>query len=246
MKIDFTGQTVLITGATMGIGQITADLFAENGANLILTGIETDLIEKFNKEYEGSRKYFYVDFTKTDSIENLCRELDNFPRIDVLINNAGINIIDDFIETQEKHYDLIMNINVKGPYTLSKYIARRMKENNYGRIVNLASIWSKISRPKRALYTMSKNAVYGLTQTMAIELAQFNILVNAISPGFTLTELTARTNTKEEIEYLSSFIPIKRMAEPVEQAKTIAFLASNLNTYITGQNIAVDGGYTIV
>jgi len=247
MNINFNNRTVLITGATKGIGKVTAELFEKEGANLILTGVEKDLIEKLNDESDLSKKkYFYVDLSNSESINQFINELEQYDKIDVLVNNAGINIIDDFIDTKDADYELLMNINLKGPYLLSKYVARRMKEAGFGRIVNLASIWSVITRPKRAIYTMTKKAIHGMTQTMGVELAKHNVLVNAISPGFTLTELTLTTNTPEELEKISKLIPIERMANPIEQAKVIFFLCSELNTYIAGQNIVVDGGYSNV
>ena len=121
-----------------------------------------------------------------------------------------------------------------------------MKKNGYGRIVNITSIWSVITRPGRSIYTTAKFAIAGLTKTLAIELAEYNILVNSVGPGFTITELTATTNTSEEIKKITDIIPIKRMAQPIEIANTILFLCSDLNTYLTGQNIIVDGGYTNV
>ena len=103
-----------------------------------------------------------------------------------------------------------------------------------------------ITRQGRSSYTLSKNAITGLTKTLAIEWAQYNVLVNAVSPGFILTELTKSTNTPEQLLQLESQIPAKRMAEPIEIANVVAFLCSNMNTYLTGQNITVDGGYTNV
>jgi 3-oxoacyl-[acyl-carrier protein] reductase len=129
---------------------------------------------------------------------------------------------------------------------IGQYLAKIMKKQQYGRIVNVASIWSVITRPKRTIYTVSKNALIGLTKTMAIELAPYGITVNAISPGFTLTELTENTNTKEEIDKLSDQVPARRFANPEEIAEVILFLSSKENSYMTGQNIVVDGGFTNV
>jgi 3-oxoacyl-[acyl-carrier protein] reductase len=137
-------------------------------------------------------------------------------------------------------------INLFGPYKTLKIVGNKMINNNYGRIVNVASIWSVITRPGRSVYTTTKNAIIGITKTLSVEWASYNILVNAVSPGFTLTELTKNTNTEEQIKFLENTIPAKRMCQPIEQARIIAFLCSDLNTYMTGQNIVVDGGYTNV
>jgi 3-oxoacyl-[acyl-carrier protein] reductase len=121
-----------------------------------------------------------------------------------------------------------------------------MKKQKYGRVVNVASIWSKITKPGRTAYTISKNAIVGLTQTMAVELASHGVIVNAISPGFTLTELTESTLSTAEMDQLSGQLPIRRFAEPIEIARVIFFLTSKENSYMTGQNIVVDGGFTHV
>ena len=120
-----------------------------------------------------------------------------------------------------------------------------MKKNNWGRIINIASIWGSKSKKQRTSYTTSKSALIGMTKTMAIEYAQHNILINSVSPGFTDTELTSTILSKKQKEELINQVPIKRMAKPEEIANTVAFLCSNLNTYITGQDIIIDGGFTI-
>ena len=121
-----------------------------------------------------------------------------------------------------------------------------MIEKRWGRIVNVASIWSIITRPGRLSYSSSKMALLGINKTLGIEWAKHNVLVNCVSPGFTLTELTATTNTEEELKIIKNKIPQNRLAMPEEIAKTILFLSSELNTYITGQNITIDGGYTTI
>jgi len=141
---------------------------------------------------------------------------------------------------------MLNNINLKAPYLISREVSRTMKRNGYGRIVNITSIWSTITRPGRSLYALTKSGIVGLTRTLAVELAESNILVNAVAPGFTMTELTASTNTPEEIGKITGMIPIKRMALPEEIANLVLFLCSDLNSYLTGQNIVIDGGYTNV
>jgi 3-oxoacyl-[acyl-carrier protein] reductase len=121
-----------------------------------------------------------------------------------------------------------------------------MNENGFGRIVNITSIWSVISRPGRTLYSLTKWGIVGLTKTLSTELADKNILVNSVAPGFTKTELTESTNTLEERNTIKSLIPVRRFADPIEIANLVLFLSSDLNTYITGQNIVIDGGYTNV
>jgi 3-oxoacyl-[acyl-carrier protein] reductase len=121
-----------------------------------------------------------------------------------------------------------------------------MKKMNYGRIVNIASIWSIITKPGRAVYAATKSGLVGMTRAVAVDLAPYGILVNAVSPGFVNTELTKNTLSPEECESLSSQVPMGRFAEPEEIARTVLFLSSDWNTYLTGQNLVVDGGYACV
>jgi 3-oxoacyl-[acyl-carrier protein] reductase len=250
MKIDFTGKTALITGATRGIGKTIADCFYEAGANLILTGTkqsETDHLNKINRDNGiNNIKYIQADFSNTESTNNFLESISRYAQIDICVNNAGVNKINNFVDTTFDDFNWINTINLNVPYQILKVVGPKMLENNYGRVVNIASIWSVVTRPGRSIYTTSKNALVGLTKTLAVEWASKNVLVNAVSPGFTLTELTKTTNTPEQLMEIEQIIPAKRLAEPIEMARTIAFLCSDLNTYLTGQNITIDGGYTNV
>lgn len=250
MKIDFTNRTALVTGATRGIGKSVADCLLEAGANLILTGTikeEVDRLNADNKEHGILNiHYLQADFSNTDSADAFLKVLEQYPQIDICINNAGVNKIDEFIDATMNDFNWIHEINVKVPFQILKVVGPKMIAHNYGRIVNVASIWSVITRPGRSIYTLSKNALVGLTKTLAVEWASHNIMVNAVSPGFTLTELTKTTNSIEQLSAIEKIIPAQRMADPDEIAKVIAFLCSDLNSYLTGQNITIDGGYTNV
>ena len=247
ININFSGKTALITGATRGIGQAIADVFIEAGANVILTGTSQSDIDQLNSENEKKAiKWLMADFSTLDSINLFTNGLKNMKPIDICVNNAGINIIKPFDEVSNKEYDRLISVNLSAPFSIVQSIIPNMKKQNYGRIVNIASIWSQISKSGRSLYTTSKTGLVGFTKAIAVEYAQSNILVNAVSPGFTLTELTKQSLTKNEMKELSGQIPMERFAEPNEIAKTVLFLCSDLNTYITGQNITVDGGFTLV
>lgn len=251
MNIDLTGKTALITGGTMGIGAAIATEFCKSGAELILTGIEgEDYIEGLNndalKNEINNIHYIHVDFSDPVSIERFFIFLDSYKKIDVCINNAGTNRNNPLDKIISEDYDLLLAVNLKAPFLITQYVSKRMKEANYGRIVNIASIWSIKSRTGRTAYTISKSGIIGLTKTSSIELAPFNILVNAVSPGFTMTELTMKTLSEKEFEEFKSIVPVQRFAQPEEIAKLVLFLVSDLNTYITGQNIAIDGGFSNV
>lgn len=244
--MDFSNKVVLITGGTRGIGKAIADYLYECGATLLLTGTRQEQVDKLNAEETPRKIYLQVDFSDEKSLERFTARLKEFERIDVCVNNAGINIVEDFCDVPQEDYDKVYQINVVAPYKILKAVIPAMVKNGYGRVVNIASIWSVINRPGRSSYSISKNAVAGLTKSLAVEFAKDNVLVNAVSPGFTLTELTATTNTPEQIAELSAKVPAQRMAQPREIATVVAFLCSSLNSYLTGQNIVVDGGYTII
>ncbi len=247
VTIDLTGRNALITGATRGIGKAIAQLLFDAGATVIITGTKADEIERLQKDNISDRMhYFQVDFSSESSLSDFLNYINKLKAIDILVNNAGVNRINLNTETSAEDYDFLTNINLKAPYMICREVSKMMKRDNYGRIVNITSIWSSITRPGRSLYALTKTGIVGLTKTLSVELAEHNIMVNAVGPGFTLTELTATTNTAEEIEKISSVIPIRRMAQPIEIANLVLFLCSDLNTYLTGQNIIIDGGYTNV
>ncbi|MDR3696320.1 SDR family oxidoreductase [Mucilaginibacter sp.] len=247
VTIDLSDKVALITGGTRGIGKAIADRFLDAGASVILTGTKLDEISRLNNDKISDRiTYLQVDFSDQNSVDFFLSKIASYNKIDVLINNAGINKIALNTDTINGDFDLLNNVNVKGPYMLCREVSKLMKKNGYGRIVNITSIWSAITRPGRSIYTTTKSAIAGLTKALAVELAEYNILVNSVGPGFTMTELTASTNTPEEIEKITEIIPIKRMAQPIEIANTVLFLSSDLNSYLTGQNIIIDGGYTNV
>jgi len=251
MEIGFHNKTVLITGATRGIGKQLADDFQTLGANLILTGTRPDHIKKLNENLEKQDnkqniKYYCVDFSKEDSLLNFIQELRKYERIDVCINNAAINRINYIYDASFADWEDVLNVNLRAPFVILHDVSQIMKRNGYGRIVNIASIFGVISKEKRAIYSSSKSGLVGLTRAAAIDLAPYNILVNCVSPGFVLTELTERILTEIEIKDLTARIPLGRMAVPEDISKVVIFLSSELNTYITGQNIIVDGGYVNV
>ena len=250
MILDFSGKTALITGSTRGIGKAIADCLFDAGASLILTGTKQPEIDKLNHECLKAEiksiKYLYADFADLNSTNKFLEELQAFDKIDICVNNAGVNKIADFVDTTMDDFNKVNNINLYVPYRILKVVGPKMIANQYGRIVNIASIWSVITRHGRSMYTTSKNALVGLTKTLSVEWASYNVIVNAVSPGFTLTELTRTTNTQEQLSEIEKIIPIKRMAKPIEIARVVAFLCSDLNTYLTGQNITIDGGYTNV
>lgn len=245
LNLDFSEKKILVTGGTRGIGKEIAIQFLNSGGYVIITGTKTVDESKLKKEW-GYNNLIYkrVDFLIEESVLMFLDWIKNQDKIDILVNNAGINRVDFNVNSRTSDFNNIMDVNLKGPYLFCREVSMIMKKNKFGRIVNISSIWAAITRPGRSLYSTSKFGLVGLTKTLSVELASYGILVNAVAPGFTMTELTKKTNSKKEIEDLKKIIPIKRLAQPIEIARLILFLTSEMNSYITGQNIIIDGGYT--
>jgi 3-oxoacyl-[acyl-carrier protein] reductase len=245
MKIDFSNKTVIVTGGTRGIGAAIVELFQHCNAQVIGTGANTKELERLNQESkEKKTDYMHLDFTSNESVQGFLGFIDKQDRVDVLINNAGVNKIDSIQDVTEDDWDWINNVNLRGPFLLTREVSKIMQRQGSGRIVSIASIFGVVSKSKRAAYSTTKWGLVGLTKATALDLASHNILVNAVSPGFVDTELTRQILGDKEIEKLLDTIPLKRLASVKEIAKTVVFLGSEHNTYITGQNIIVDGGFT--
>lgn len=242
MNIDFKGQVVLVTGGTRGIGRQLADDFEALGAVVIVTGRSAPGDASVN----ARRRHLSVDFSERPSVDAFLAQIDALERIDVLVNNAGINRINPIDETDPDDWDDIRAVNLDGPFLLTRSVSRIMKRHRYGRIVNVASIFGVISKPKRVLYSMSKFGLRGLTAGSALDLAPYGILVNTISPGFVMTELTQSILSAAEMQELAAQVPLGRFAQPAEISRVVLFLSSRENSYLTGQNIVVDGGFVNV
>lgn len=245
--IDLSGKTALVTGGTRGIGKAIVDKLLRAGAGVIATGTKQTDIDRLNSENQQNNLTFHqVDFSDRENTRQFLDFVSSLTQIDILVNNAGINKIAMNADTTIETFEQMVKINLKAPYLLSREVGKKMIANKNGRIVNITSIWSEITRPGRSIYTTTKTGLAGLTKSLAVEFAEHNVLVNAVGPGFTLTELTKQTNSEEELIAIADKIPLKRMAQPEEIANLVLYLCSNLNTYLTGQNIIIDGGYTNV
>lgn len=245
MHLDFTNKLVIITGGTRGIGESLAIAFNDAGAKVIITGTKTrDDIKHDLLDSNHDIQYCQLDYLSDKSVVRFLNMIGKIDRIDVLINNAGVNKIETISAISVDDWDWMNTINLRGPFLLTKTVAKRMETQNFGKIINIASIFGIIGKEKRAAYSSTKWGLIGFTKSVALDMAPFNVLVNAVSPGFVDTELTRRILGPEKIKALVENIPQGRLAKPDEIAKVILFLCSDQNTYITGQNIVVDGGFT--
>jgi 3-oxoacyl-[acyl-carrier protein] reductase len=217
-------RKALVTGGSRGIGKAISAKFEEHGYEVIMPTRQE------------------LDLSESDSIASYI-EKNKDVYFDVIVNNAGINDINDITDILDEEIDDMMTVNLIAPIKLLRGFVKNMKKNQYGRIVNIGSIWAVVSKKGRCVYSATKNGIHGVTNALAVELAPYNILINTVCPGFTLTELTRKNNTEEEMKEISADIPIGRMAAPEEIAEVVYFLCSEQNTYLTGQKIAVDGGF---
>jgi len=218
------GRTALITGASRGIGLAIAARFSDLGAHVLTpTHAELDL-----GDGAAVRRYA-AGLTEP---------------IDILVNNAGVNLLGSADEVSDAEFDETLRVDLTAPLLLVRALAPHMAARGYGRVLNVSSIWSLVGKPRRFAYSVAKSGLNGLTRALAVEVAGSGVLVNAIAPGFVNTELTRQNNSPAELAAAKALIPLGRLAEPAEIAELAAFLCSSRNTFVTGQVIAADGGYT--
>jgi 3-oxoacyl-[acyl-carrier protein] reductase len=238
----FKDKNILITGSSSGIGLATARLAKEYGANVILHGkSESEELKTLAKELNC--EYIFCDVVDQAAVQSeINRILEKVKKIDILVNCAGISIRQKFLESTDESWLDIFKVNVLGTTHFCKAVIPEMQKNKYGRIVNIASIRAYGATSGRPAYSASKAAIVNLTSVLAKEFAP-NILVNAVAPGFTETPM-AKTWDDEVWKQVKTAL-LERVGQPEEIAEVILFLASDKASFITGQTILVDGGYSI-
>lgn len=243
---DLSGKRALVTGARTGLGQGLALALARAGADIIALGSRPMPDTKEKVEALGRRfEEVVYDLTDPSGLDSLVTDLTSAGNIDILVNNAGQIRRADFTEFSETDWDDIMNINLKSTFVLSQGVVRHMLEKKIaGRIVNIASLLSFQGGIRVASYTASKHAVAGLTKLMANELAAKGITVNAIAPGYMDTDNTeALRNDPNRARSILERIPVGRWGDPSDLDTAVLFFASPSSGYVTGQVLAVDGGW---
>ncbi len=237
--MDFKEKIVLVTGGSRGIGKAIAESFADAGATVIVT-----YKNAIDENYFNSKgiKHFKCDVSDLKSVQEIVDSIiKEFEKIDVLVNNAGITKDGLLMRMNEEDWDIVLDTNLKGVFSMTKAVTRSMMSKRYGKVINITSIVGIMGNAGQANYVASKAGVIGFTKSIAKELASRNININAIAPGFIETEMTDKLSEEVKQNYLNS-IPLKKFGTGNDIANAVKFLASDESSYITGQTLCVDGG----
>ena len=247
-KLD--GRVALVTGGNRGLGFAMAQGLAEAGANVVVTSRDQEKAVSSARtitEATGNKALgITVDVTNARQVEAMVQQvIAEFGHIDILINNAGINIRKPIEEFDEESWDRVQAANLKAPYLCSRAVVPYLKAQRRGRIINIASMLGMVGLAERAAYCSSKGGVIQLTKVLALELAAYNVTVNAICPGPFATEInTPVLNNPEANQFFLDHIALKRWGKPEEMKGVIVFLASEASSFMTGAALTVDGGWT--
>ena len=250
---NLQGRVAVITGASSGLGKQMCKAFAKQGANLVIMARRIEKLEELKLELEKENvKVLPIkcDVTSTEDINNAAAEAENhFGKVDILINCAGSSKDKGVLEMEDEEWDFTINTDLTSVFKVSRAFGNIMKKNNYGRIINIASMYGLVGNNEipTIAYHSSKGGVVNFTRAAAAELAKYNITVNSICPGYFYTELTtAVLDTKEFQEFANQHVPMKRYGKEGELNAGAIFLASDEASYVTGVILPIDGGYTCV
>jgi NAD(P)-dependent dehydrogenase (short-subunit alcohol dehydrogenase family) len=227
----------VVTGGTRGIGRAIAVRLFEEGRDCLLTGTSREIPSGLPNDI----KYYGIDLNNRQEVDDFASTLSAL-KPGILVNNVGINVKGDTATFCD--YDRLLDVNLRAPFTLIRAVLPGMIGAGWGRIVNITSLWSISANPRDAAYCASKFGLDGLTASVAGEVARHGVLVNSIAPGFIYTEAAADAYTQDELVSVSAEIPVGRLGRPEEVASLASWLLSEENTYLTGQNILIDGGLT--
>ena len=247
---DLKGKSAIITGSRRGIGKGIAERLAEAGANVVISDIvkkDCDAVSKeIGDKFHVQALSVKCDVSKKAEADNLIKKtVEKFGKVDILVNNAGIFFAKPFLEYTEEDWDKIIDVNLKGVYLCSNAAAKEMAKKKYGKIVSIASIAGLVGYQGAAAYCASKAGIINLTRELAIELAPLKINVNAVAPGAIDTPMISFvTKDKKILQMMLAGIPWKRIGKTADIAAAVHYLVSDDADYVTGQTLAVDGGWT--
>ena len=239
--IDFKNKNILITGGSGGIGKELVKKFVSLGGNVLGTGTNTGKLDLLKKEYPNIlvKRFDMSEHSRiVEFIDNVTLELGG---LDILINNAGINIDNLSLRMKDEEWKKVIDINLTSTFLLTKSAIKKMLKNKFGRIVNITSIVGHTGNLGQANYSASKSAIIGMSKSLAVEYAKKNITINCVSPGFIQSNMTMNIAEKVKL-YLTSKIPMGRLGTGEDVSNCVAFLSSAQASYITGETIHVNGG----
>jgi len=243
VSFGLNGRVCIVTGGAQGIGEACVRRFAREGAKPVVVDVDDARGQALAAELGGLYVHCDVgDKSQVDAV--VTKTLQAYGRIDVLVNNAGIFKAADFLEVTEADFDAVLRVNLKGSFLVGQAVAREMAKAGSGSIVNMSSVNGMLAIPNISSYNVSKGGVNQLTRVMALALADKGIRVNAVAPGTIATELAAKAvlTSEEAKQRIMGRTPMKRLGQPSEIADTVAYLASDAASYITGEIVVVDGG----
>src|SRR5919201_4611055 len=241
MQIELSGRVALVTGSTRGIGREIASTLARAGARVAVVGRDAARAGEVAAALGGGSMAFAADVANTADVARLVEDVEQgFGSLDILVNNAGITRDNILLRLKDEDWDAVLNANLRGAFAAVRAATRGMMKRRWGRIINITSVVGIIGNKGQANYAASKAGLIGLTKSVAKELASRNILANVVAPGLIETNMTTAM-TSEARSTLTQQIPLGRLGTPADVAGTVAFLASDYASYITGQVIVVDG-----
>lgn len=253
MKVNLEGKFALVTGAARGIGQAIADTLTANGARVAYADIDFAAVQQTAANASGSMAVA-MDISNESSVESAMTEiLKQFGRLDILVNNAGVNTVKHRVNVDQfplEEWERILKIDLTGTFLVSQAATRIMLKQQVGRIINISSVLGVVPARLQCAFTAAKAGVVHLTRTLAIELGEHGILVNCVAPGSTLTEGTKQlfysenATEKDRARKVLSHIPLGRAGSVEEMAHAVLFFAAPESSYITGQTLCVDGGWS--
>lgn len=237
-------KTVLVTGASKGIGREIAKVFCDDGYNVFICARNSELLRDTARQI-NAEGYFCADLTKASDCKRVVEDVVKAAgSIDILVNNAGDYVYSSVENTREPDINRLIDLNIKAPFLLTKYAVRYMKEKKWGRIVNIGSISGVVGEANASLYSMTKSSLTGFTKALALELAQYNITVNTVNPGWVQTELAQEAVENSDFTYQEEIemIPQKRFIQPYEIAALVKYIASEDAKGMTAQSVSLCAG----